>query len=159
MPSWACWLQPVLTFLLSCNFMKRERSLEDNLFRLGYIFLGISLVAGVLFYYVLLPHISLPPCVLYTYFGLYCPGCGGTRAFISLLHGHILKSLWYHPLVVYSAVLYGGFMLSHAAARLTRFRYFSGLRFHNWYLYGALVVLGVNWILRNALLLCMGIRL
>lgn len=129
------------------------------MFRLGYIFLGTSIVAGVLFYYVLLPHISLPPCVAYEFFGFYCPGCGGTRAFISLLQGHVLKSLWYHPLVVYSAALYGGFMVSHAAARLTRFRYFRGLRFHNWYLYVALVILGANWILRNVLLLCMDIRL
>lgn len=116
-------------------------------------------MAGVLFYYVLLPHISLPPCVMYNYFGLYCPGCGGTRALISLLHGRILRSLWYHPLVPYSAVLYGTFMISHAAARITRYRYFRGLRFRNWYLYGAIVVLGANWLLRNILLLCLGISL
>lgn len=139
--------------------MRKERSLEDNLFYLGCIFLGISIVAGVVYYYVLLPHIFSSPCVIYKYFGLYCPGCGGTRALISLLHGHILRSLWYHPLVPYSAVLYGTFMLSHAAARLTHFRYFRGLRFHNWYLYAAIVVLGANWLLRNILLLCLGIRL
>lgn len=139
--------------------MKKERSLEDNLFFLGNIFLGISIVAGALFYYVLLPHLSLPSCVLNTYFGLYCPGCGGTRAFISLLHGHILQSLWYHPLVPYSALLFGAFMLTQALARLTRFRYFCGLRFHNWYLYVALCILGTNWILKNILVLGWGITL
>ena len=139
--------------------MKRERSLEDNLFYLGSIFLGISLVAGALFYYVLLPQLSLPPCVLYTYFGLYCPGCGGTRAFISLLHGHFLQSLWYHPLVPYSALLFGAFMITQALARLTRFRYFHGLRFHNWYLYAALGIVGVNFILKNVFLLVWGIAL
>lgn len=139
--------------------MKRERTLEDNLFCLGCVFLGVSLVAGVLFYYVLLPHISLSPCVAYTYFGFYCPGCGGTRAFVSLLHGHFLQSLWYHPLVLYFAVLYGSFMLSHTFARITRYRYFRGMRFHNWYLYAALVILVVNWILKNILLLCLGITL
>ncbi len=116
-------------------------------------------MAGVLFYYVLLPYISLPPCVAYRYLGFYCPGCGGTRAFISLLHGHFLQSLWYHPLVLYFAMLYCGFMLSHVFARLTHYRYFHGMRFHNWYLYAALVILGINWILKNILLLCMGIRL
>ena len=131
----------------------------DKLFCLGGIFLGFSLVAGGLFYYVLLPPLSLPPCVLYQYFGLYCPGCGGTRAFVSLLHGHILQSLWYHPLVPYAALLYGTFMLSHGAARLTRFRYFHGLRFRSWYLYGALCLVAVNWIIKNLLLLCLGIRL
>lgn len=139
--------------------MKRERSLEDNLFYLGSIFLGISIVAGALFYYVLLPHLSLPPCVLYTYFGLYCPGCGGTRAFISLLHGHFLQSLWYHPLVLYSALLFGAFMLTQALARLTHYRYFHGLSFHNWYLYAAIGIIGANWIIKNILLLGWGISL
>ncbi|MCI9072414.1 MAG: DUF2752 domain-containing protein [Lachnospiraceae bacterium] len=133
--------------------------MEDNLFYLGCVFLGVSPVAGVLFYYVLLPYLSLPPCVLYQHFGLYCPGCGGTRAFVSLLQGHFLRSLWYHPLVPYAALLFGAFMLSQAAARLTHFHYFHGLRFHSWYLYGALGVLGGNWIIKNLLLLCLGIRL
>lgn len=139
--------------------MKRERSLEDNLFYLGSIFLGISIVAGALFYYVLLPHLSLSPCVLYTYFGLYCPGCGGTRAFISLLHGHFLQSLWYHPLVPYSALLFGAFMLTQALARLTHHRYFCGLRFHNWYLYAAIGIVAANCIIKNILLLGWGISL
>lgn len=116
-------------------------------------------MAGALFYYVLLPQLSLPPCVLYTYFGLYCPGCGGTRAFISLLHGHFLQSLWYHPLVPYSALLFGVFMLTQALARLTRFRYFHGLSFHNWYLYVAIGIVGANFIIKNVLLLVWGIAL
>ena len=33
--------------------------------------------------------------------GLYCPGCGGTRSFVYLIHGHIIKSLAYHPFVPY----------------------------------------------------------
>lgn len=139
--------------------MKRERSLEDNLFYLGVLFLGISFVAGVLFYFILLPRLTLPTCIVNTYLGLYCPGCGGTRALISLLQGHLLWSLWYHPLVPYSAFIFGSFMITQALARLTRFRYFHGLHFHNWYLYVALVIIGVNWIIRNILLLGWGITL
>ena len=133
--------------------------MEDNLFYLGILFLGISFVAGVLLYYVLLPYLTLPTCMIHTNFGLYCPGCGGTRALISLLHGHILWSLWYHPLVPYSAIIFCSFMTTQALARLTRFRYFCGLRFHNWYLYVALVIIGANWIIKNILLLGWGITL
>lgn len=39
-------------------------------------------------------------CGLYRTTGLYCPGCGGQRAFHYLLHGYIIKSLRYNVLLV-----------------------------------------------------------
>ena len=33
--------------------------------------------------------------------GLYCPGCGGTRALAELSHGHLIGSFLCHPLVIY----------------------------------------------------------
>lgn len=37
--------------------------------------------------------------------GIYCPGCGGTRALGAILHGRILKSVIYNPAVVLGALL------------------------------------------------------
>lgn len=34
-----------------------------------------------------------PPCVFHKLTGLYCPGCGNTRALAALLHGDIAGSL------------------------------------------------------------------
>lgn len=34
-----------------------------------------------------------PPCVFHKLLGLYCPGCGNTRALAALLHGDIAGSL------------------------------------------------------------------
>ena len=34
-----------------------------------------------------------PPCVFHELTGLYCPGCGNTRALSALLHGHLGESL------------------------------------------------------------------
>lgn len=45
------------------------------------------------------------PCLFRSLTGLYCPGCGGTRALRFLLKGDVLRSLWYHPLVGYMAVV------------------------------------------------------
>ena len=44
-------------------------------------------------------------CILASTTGLPCPGCGSTRAFIALLHGDIIGSLRYHPLMIPSVIL------------------------------------------------------
>jgi hypothetical protein len=44
-----------------------------------------------------------PPCLLFRYTGLLCPGCGSTRALHSLLHGDLRQSFAYNlfvPLLV-----------------------------------------------------------
>ena len=48
--------------------------------------------------------------------GWYCPGCGGTRAVISLLNGHFFKCICYHPIVFYLALLIGIYVLRYMAA-------------------------------------------
>lgn len=45
------------------------------------------------------------PCLFRLLTGLYCPGCGGTRALKCLLQGKVLTSLYYNPLIVYMAVV------------------------------------------------------
>ncbi|MBQ1546863.1 MAG: DUF2752 domain-containing protein [Lachnospiraceae bacterium] len=47
------------------------------------------------------------PCIFHYLTGYYCPGCGGTRALIALLHGRILTSLRYNPLTIYFIFLFG----------------------------------------------------
>ncbi len=44
------------------------------------------------------------PCLFQMMTGLYCPGCGGTRAVKALLSGHPVLSFLYHPLVLCTAV-------------------------------------------------------
>lgn len=47
-------------------------------------------------------------CIFHSITGLWCPGCGGQRAFSLLLHGHILESLRYNivlPIVLYFAII------------------------------------------------------
>jgi hypothetical protein len=53
-----------------------------------------------------------PPCPLYAATGLYCPGCGSTRAVHHLLHGHVAVAFGYNPLMVVSLPF-----LAYAAAR------------------------------------------
>lgn len=42
----------------------------------------------------------LPPCPLLALTGLYCPGCGSTRALHALLHGDLAQAMAMNPLLV-----------------------------------------------------------
>ena len=99
------------------------------------------------------------PCIVWKYLGIYCPGCGGTRAAKELLRGHILKSLWYHPLVLYLAVVLGWYLLSNGIQYLTKEKRKIGMQMHNRYLYIGLAIVVINWIVRNLLLVIWGITL
>ena len=41
-----------------------------------------------------------PVCPLLRFTGLYCPGCGATRALHHLLHGHVATAFDYNPLLI-----------------------------------------------------------
>ncbi|HUK81431.1 MAG TPA: DUF2752 domain-containing protein [Verrucomicrobiae bacterium] len=41
-----------------------------------------------------------PHCPLHSLTGLYCPGCGSTRALHQLVHGHLLAAFRLNPLAV-----------------------------------------------------------
>ncbi len=136
--------------------VKKQFTLEDELFQIGIAALAAVLMLAVL-YLCLLRRILPPiPCFFTTVLGIYCPGCGGTRALIAMLHGHFLKALWYHPLIPYMAVIYLGFMLTQGLNRLGLKR-IRPWKFHYWYLWGGLVLLIANFILKNVLRLGFGI--
>ena len=83
-----------------------------TLYKLGRIVLIIGLIALPLYY--LGAFKALEPynyCIFKRIVGLYCPGCGGTRALKALLSGDIAASLFYHPAVRYFAVFYIVFMI------------------------------------------------
>ena len=41
-----------------------------------------------------------PPCPLHRYTGLWCPGCGTTRALHQLLHGNVAAAFRFNPLAI-----------------------------------------------------------
>lgn len=136
--------------------VKKQVTLEDELFQIGIAALAAVIMLAVL-YLCLLRRILPPvPCFFSTVIGIYCPGCGGTRAFIAMLHGDFMKALWYHPLIPYLAVIYCGFMLTQGLNRLG-FKRIRPWKFHYWYLWGGLILLIVNFILKNVLRLGFGI--
>lgn len=82
--------------------MKKMRFNRQDL-----ILLGLFLVLGVTACVVLLvappgsPHAKwLPKCMFHQWTGLYCPGCGATRALSALLHGDLRASLHNNILLI-----------------------------------------------------------
>lgn len=128
---------------------------EDMLYKLGWLFLVLGCAGWLFFRNVLVPLLPDMSCVFLQVAGIYCPGCGGTRAIDALLKGQLLLSFWYHPLVLYTVVIFGGFMLTNTLHRL-HIPWVNGWEYHPWHFYGALVVLGVNWVIKNILLLGFG---
>lgn len=129
---------------------KRQATLEDSLYKAGVVVLAAGCVVIPLYFGIILKRFKMPPCVFFTCLRTYCPGCGGTRAVEALLHGHVLESVWYHPLVLYTVIVFGGFMLTQGLERLG-VKWVRGWKYHNWHLYGAVIVLVCNFLVKNLL--------
>ena len=105
-----------------------------------YIILLIVFVFGSVYLYNHKPTSGnkyLPKCIFHEMTHLYCPGCGVTRAYYSLLHGDFAMAFRYNPMVfplVTMAVLIAIF------PRLSR---------TNYVIVPLLIVIITFWIVRN----------
>lgn len=98
------------------------------------------------------------PCLFHLITGFYCPGCGGTRAVKFLLHGEFVKSVQYHPLVPYVAVVAAAELFSYGLARfLKKPELFVGHL--DWFTYGGVAITVINWVYKNYMLLVKGVAL
>lgn len=99
----------------------------------------------------------MPPCILHHFTGLYCPGCGGTRAFIALAHGQFLKSLYYHPLVLYVAVCFTWYLLKQITKAIGGGKISIPMPDSKVLISIAALIVGANCVIRNLLYLGWGI--
>lgn len=97
------------------------------------------------------------PCLFHSLTGLYCPGCGGTRAVRSLLRGDLRMSFQYHPLVLY-AVLVLFLEMFLRAFKGWKIPLDHKKRARILILAGAAIV-AANWIFKNYMLVIKGVDL
>ena len=92
------------------------------------------------------------PCILRQMTGLYCPGCGGTRAVLFLLHGQVGKSFYYNPAISYAILFAFAYMISHTLKHVTKGR-IRGFHYRNGYCYLGVALFVANWVWKNYMLL------
>lgn len=131
---------------------------EKKIFYIGLAALPVGMLIYYFFEDIIYPFLPFQGCVWDNLLGIYCPGCGGTRAFRAFLKGDFLSSFWYHPLVGYCIIIYCIYMGSHFLSLLSKGRV-KGVYFRNWFLYGALIILVVNFLAKNYLRIRHGITL
>lgn len=120
------------------------------------IFLGVNaglLLVVLLFplYRALMAWLPEDQCNMVQWFHLYCPGCGGTRAFQALYQFDILASLMYNPIVVVGGVIlviYELTMIKHLIQKTERGSFVNMKVF--WVLFTLWMV---YFVVRNVLLL------
>lgn len=104
------------------------------------------------FYYKYIKDLPFNRCYLVELFHIYCPSCGGTRAFKALCEFNILKSLWYNPIVPIGAgffIAYEIYMIKHLIKKTERETFVK-----MWMVYSFLGVWGLFFIVRTILLFC-----
>lgn len=125
----------------------------------GFYFAGWCAIAVVVLVMILKRVVGfnvlrlLGPCMFHLLTGYHCPGCGGTRAVYALLRGEIWRSFCYHPFVLYVAAIGSWFMISQTIERVSRGRIKIGLHFREIYMWIALGIIIVNFLVKNAVLL------
>ena len=81
--------------------------------------LTLMVAAGLLILFLFDPalHSFFPVCPFHKLTGLNCPGCGSTRGFHELLHGHIFAALRCNALVMLTSPLVIWLVARHWLAR------------------------------------------
>jgi len=126
-----------------------EKNLEDYIYYSLIIAIIILVILSASYNYIF-SSMPFAPCYIYENFGLYCPGCGCTRAFIALLNLDILGSIFYNPAVLYSVIVLFIYLITQTVDRIFKHQNYV-MSYSNIYLYIGIGILILNCIMKNIL--------
>lgn len=111
----------------------------------------VTVLLGVGVYMYLVKTLSfsdwLTGCTFRKVTGIICPGCGSTRAMLELLHGHILKALYYHAALVLLVVMCAVYLITQTIKLISKGRTWA-MSFRVAYVYVWLVVELAQYIIK-----------
>lgn len=140
--------------------MRNRKKEETALFYIGWALVFTAGISLLMYRIMPLPFTKLMvPCIFHSVTGLYCPGCGGTRAVSALLHGQIATSFVCHPLVPCTTIVCGWFLISQTVERISGHRIKIGMKYRDVYIWAALGIVIINFIVKNLLLIIWNIDL
>lgn len=139
--------------------LQKNKKLTDdyyiyNSFLATIIIFGILAILYKCYFY---KYIEIPLCFFYIKCGVYCPACGMTRAFLSLIKGDFFKAIYYNPAFVYVVIAVAVYMISATICKILKKDII--IKYKNTYLYIGIGILIINCIIRNILLIGYGIRI
>ncbi len=140
--------------------MNKKEFLSDDE-KMYRFFLGAIPVILIMYFVLNYVEIGTPlmqECQLHYWTGLYCPGCGATRAVTFLIHGDIANSLFYYPAVLPTAIFIVVYVTSHTLSKVTSGK-IKGMHYRWWYVLVPVILIVVNFIWKNYYYIVKGISL
>ena len=102
------------------------------------------------FYWKYIMNLPFNKCNMLEHLHIYCPACGGTRAFRAMLELDLLSALKYNPIIPIGAVafiVYEIGMIKYLIKKTDR-----DVLIKPWMIYALLIFWGVYFVVRNLLL-------
>ena len=104
---------------------------------------NILLIAiGILYIFILYKYNIGIPCIFHEFTRFYCPGCGGNRAIISLMHLDFYKAIRYNLLIT---IFIPALLINWFFKIVLR----KNIKYPNWFWYLVLIITILFAILRN----------
>ena len=128
-----------------------EKNFDDYIYY-TLIIASILLILLVIIYNAFFSHIPISSCFIFDNFHIYCPGCGCTRAFISLLNFDIISSFCYNSAVLYTVIMLFLYLFTQTIDRIFKHTKYT-MPYSNFYLYIGICILVLNCIIKNILFL------
>lgn len=115
------------------------------------IIIAVFIICILIAIYMLNPF-QIPICFFISKLGIYCPACGATRAFLSLLNFDILESIYYNPIVVYSVISIFIYLILYFIFKITNKKEEFLFKYAKFCLYIGIIIAILNFAIRNVLL-------